>query len=90
MGVLMSEVASGVEQPKALVYEKLIFWKEKLGYAVGDTASCLYWQTFSIYLFIFYTDTFGISAGVVGLNVFNHQNLGCCNRPCDGSNCRSN
>ncbi|MGA7719731.1 MAG: MFS transporter [Ignavibacteriaceae bacterium] len=63
----MSEVASGVEQPKALVYEKLIFWKEKLGYAVGDTASCLYWQTFSIYLFIFYTDTFGISAGVVGL-----------------------
>jgi GPH family glycoside/pentoside/hexuronide:cation symporter len=67
MGVLMSEVASGVEQPKALVYEKLIFWKEKLGYAVGDTASCLYWQTFSIFLMIFYTDTFGISPAVVGM-----------------------
>jgi GPH family glycoside/pentoside/hexuronide:cation symporter len=62
----MSEVTS-VAPDKKPVYEKLIFWKEKLGYAVGDTASCLYWQTFSIYLFIFYTDTFGISAAVVGL-----------------------
>ena len=25
--------------------EKLVFWKEKIGYAVGDTASCLFWQT---------------------------------------------
>ncbi len=47
-------------------YEKLIFWKEKLGYAVGDTASCLYWQTFSMFLMIFYTDTFGISPAAVG------------------------
>jgi GPH family glycoside/pentoside/hexuronide:cation symporter len=67
MGVLMSEVTATVEVPDVLSYKQLIFWKEKLGYAVGDTASCLYWQTFSIFLFIFYTDTFGISAAVVGI-----------------------
>lgn len=46
--------------------EKLVFWKEKIGYAVGDTASCLYWQTFSMFLMIFYTDTFGIAPAAVG------------------------
>lgn len=47
--------------------EKLVFWKEKIGYAVGDTASCLFWQTFSMFLMIFYTDTFGITPAAVGL-----------------------
>lgn len=49
------------------VPEKLIFWREKFGYAVGDTASCLFWQTFSMFLMIFYTDTFGITPAAVGL-----------------------
>ena len=40
--------------------------KEKIGYGVGDTASCLYFQTFSMFLMYFYTDTFGISAAAVG------------------------
>jgi len=44
----------------------LIRFREKIGYAVGDTASCLYWQTFSMFLMIFYTDTFGITPAVVG------------------------
>jgi GPH family glycoside/pentoside/hexuronide:cation symporter len=35
---------------------------EKLGYGAGDFASCLFWQTFSIYLASFYTDVFGITA----------------------------
>lgn len=39
---------------------------EKIGYGVGDTASCLYYQTFSMFLMYFYTDTFGISAAAVG------------------------
>lgn len=43
----------------------LVFWREKLSYAAGDTASCLFWQTFSMFLMIFYTDTFGISAAAV-------------------------
>ncbi len=60
----MSELA--VSQPIAAPQEKLIYLKEKIGYAVGDTASCLYWQTFSMFLMIFYTDTFGLLPSVVG------------------------
>lgn len=39
---------------------------EKIAYGFGDLASCLYWQTFMIYLLFFYTDIFGISASAVG------------------------
>ena len=40
--------------------------KEKLGYALGDTASNLYWKSFEFFLLIFYTDVFGISPAVAG------------------------
>lgn len=46
--------------------EPRLLWREKIGYAVGDTASCLYWQTFSMFLMIFYTDTFGLAPAAVG------------------------
>ncbi|HEX3729932.1 MAG TPA: MFS transporter, partial [Opitutaceae bacterium] len=36
--------------------------REKLCYGFGDLASCLYWQTFMMYLIYYYTDVFGISA----------------------------
>ncbi len=39
---------------------------EKIGYAAGDTASNLFWQTFSMFLLFFYTDIFGISAAAAG------------------------
>lgn len=39
---------------------------EKTGYAAGDTASNLFWQTFSMFLLYFYTDIFGISAAAAG------------------------
>ena len=39
---------------------------EKLSYGLGDLASCLYWQTFMIYLTYFYTDVFGIAAAAAG------------------------
>jgi GPH family glycoside/pentoside/hexuronide:cation symporter len=39
---------------------------EKIGYALGDSASNLYWKTFEFFLVIFYTDVFGISAAAVG------------------------
>lgn len=39
---------------------------EKLGYATGDTASVLYFHTFSQFLMYFYTDVFGITAAAVG------------------------
>jgi len=37
-------------------------YREKVSYGFGDFASCLYWQTFMLYLTFFYTDVFGISA----------------------------
>lgn len=40
--------------------------REKLGYALGDVASNFYWRVFDVFLFIFYTDVFGIPAAAVG------------------------
>lgn len=40
--------------------------REKVAYGFGDLASCLYWQTISVYLAIFYTDIFGITALAAG------------------------
>ena len=40
--------------------------KEKIGYGLGDFASSMYWKLFSVYLMVFYTDVFGISAAAVG------------------------
>jgi GPH family glycoside/pentoside/hexuronide:cation symporter len=39
---------------------------EKAAYALGDTASCLFYSTFAQFLMYFYTDVFGISAAAVG------------------------
>ena len=40
--------------------------REKVGYACGDVASNFYWRVFDVFLFIFYTDVFGLSAAAVG------------------------
>lgn len=45
--------------------QKLSF-KESAGYACGDVASNFYWRVFDVFLFIFYTDVFGLSAAAVG------------------------
>lgn len=41
-------------------------WAEKLGYASGDVASCLYFGIFMNFLAIFYTDVFGITPAALG------------------------
>jgi GPH family glycoside/pentoside/hexuronide:cation symporter len=41
-------------------------FREKIAYGFGDLASCLYWQTFMVYLTYFYTDVFGIAALAAG------------------------
>ena len=46
-------------------FKKLSFW-EKTGYGCGDLASVLFWQNITLYLLIFYTDTFGLSAIAAG------------------------
>ena len=45
---------------------KQLTLKEKVGYALGDSASNFYWRIFDLFLFIFYTDVFGIPAAAVG------------------------
>lgn len=40
--------------------------REKVGYGLGDTATNLVWRTLMVFLPIFYTDVFGISAASVG------------------------
>ena len=41
-------------------------FKEKVGYSLGDFASCMFWQLIGMFLLYFYTDIFGISAAVAG------------------------
>jgi GPH family glycoside/pentoside/hexuronide:cation symporter len=45
--------------------EKLSF-KEKVGYALGDTASNLFWMTFVFFGTFFYTDVFGLKPAAMG------------------------
>lgn len=40
--------------------------KEKISYACGDVASNFYWRVFDVFLFIFYTDVFGLHPAAVG------------------------
>lgn len=40
--------------------EKLPF-REKLGYALGDDATNVAWRGVATFLFVFYTDVFGLS-----------------------------
>jgi len=41
--------------------------KEKIGYALGDGAANIAWRGVATFLFIFYTDVFGLNPAVVGV-----------------------
>ena len=41
--------------------------KEKIGYALGDGAANIAWRGVATFLFIFYTDVFGLSPVTVGV-----------------------
>ena len=43
--------------------------KEKIGYALGDGAANIAWRAVATFLFIFYTDVFGLSPTTVGILV---------------------
>ncbi|SDZ65920.1 glycoside/pentoside/hexuronide:cation symporter, GPH family [Evansella caseinilytica] len=43
-----------------------VSWKERISYSLADTASNLIFVMVSTYLLYFYTDVYGIGAGVVG------------------------
>lgn len=40
--------------------------KDKIGYGLGDTACGFVWQATMFLLAYFYTDVFGLSAGIMG------------------------
>lgn len=42
---------------------------ERVCYGFGDLASCLFWQTITVYLLFFYTDVFGMAAVAAGLMI---------------------
>ena len=52
--------------PAAASADARLKMREKISYGFGDFASCLYWQSISQYIAIFYTDTFGIGAAAAG------------------------
>jgi len=41
--------------------------REKIGYALGDTAANIAWRTLTTFLLVFYTDVFGIPAAAAGI-----------------------
>ncbi len=49
-----------------IILEKLSI-KEKIGYSLGDGAANIAWRGVTTFLFIFYTDVFGLNPAVVGL-----------------------
>ena len=42
--------------------------KEKIGYALGDGAANIAWRGVATFLFVFYTDVFGLNPATVLLN----------------------
>jgi GPH family glycoside/pentoside/hexuronide:cation symporter len=42
---------------------------ERITYGFGDMASCLFWQTITLYLLFFYTDVFGLAAAAAGIMI---------------------
>jgi len=47
--------------------ENKVSVKEKFAYALGDASANIAWRGIAIFLFIFYTDVFGLSPAAVGL-----------------------
>ncbi|MFK3662428.1 glycoside-pentoside-hexuronide (GPH):cation symporter [Scandinavium sp. NPDC088450] len=56
---------SAIAAEKRSAYERLSL-KEKVGYGMGDAGSCMIWSVLALYLTWFYTDVYGLDAGIVG------------------------
>ncbi|MDY0103682.1 MAG: MFS transporter [Lentimicrobium sp.] len=52
---------------QAMPYTSKVSIKEKIGYALGDGAANIAWRGVATFLFVFYTDVFGISPVAVGM-----------------------
>jgi glycoside/pentoside/hexuronide:cation symporter, GPH family len=62
----IEDLKAGINQNNIQVERPRLTVKEKVGYSLGDMASNLYFQMFILFLPIFYTDVFGISAAAMG------------------------
>src|ERR1043165_9084293 len=62
------EAAAGVGRQARQIWRPgaVVSLRERLSYGLGDFASGLYWQTFTLYLTFFYTDVFGLGALAAG------------------------
>lgn len=49
-----------------MIHEKIKL-REKIGYALGDGAANIAWRGVTTFLFVFYTDVFGLTPATVGL-----------------------
>lgn len=59
--------------------------KEKVGYSLGDLSANLVFQTLMMFLLVFYTDVFGISAAAAATIIFVGGILGACFNPVMGA-----
>lgn len=62
----MSTITNSQQSLKAKGFYKLS-WLQRIGFGSGDLAQNLIYQTVSMYLLIFYTNVFGISAAAAGV-----------------------
>lgn len=76
--------ATAMEKQSA--YEKLSL-KEKIGYGMGDAGSCMIWSVLALYLTWFYTDVYGLDAGLVGTLFLVVRIFDACNDPLMGAVC---
>ena len=58
--------------------------REKISYGFGDLASVLYWQTISVHLFFFYTESFGITAAAFSVMILVSRNMDAISDPLMG------
>ena len=64
--ILKPDLPIPVESMRAKSIHKLSI-REKIGYALGDGAANIAWRGVATFLFIFYTDVYGLSPASVGL-----------------------
>ena len=62
----LSDLATSGDRSDVQLERPRLSLKEKVGFSLGDMASNLYFQTFVLFLPIFYTDVLGIPAAAMG------------------------
>lgn len=83
----MNSEASNSSGSAPKVPEKIITFKEKIGYASGDMASVLFFKVFASFLVFFYTDMLSIPAATIGFMLIITRIFDAANDPIMGVIC---